>query len=322
MKLLLSPPYFNPVPLNGLDLETELRPLWREYGIELVDDPAEADLELAGQLTAREPERMRLPKHRVAILDGEPPQPEYLLPHYHDVGYAAVYCPANLTAYASDGMAYHAPPLPERPAVVDKPLRVIQLATFRTKPGNANFGQFMVASPNGQGVFAYRLLCVLRAQAGLALRAGYPDAIDIHGHGWPQGVALENSRALAQFLDRRDALCAPYAYDLCWENMEIPHYVSEKFWSPVRMGVLPIYWGAPDFHDKLPSDTIIDARKYLSGTEYDVVQLAYDLVHMDMSEYRRRVSRLLDWYYDLPHDAGHRSALAGARRLGALISKL
>ena len=86
MKLLLSPPFFNPVPLNGVDLETELKPIWREYGIELVDDPAEADLELAGQLTVREPERMRLPKNRVAILDGEPPQPEYLLPHYHDVG--------------------------------------------------------------------------------------------------------------------------------------------------------------------------------------------------------------------------------------------
>jgi hypothetical protein len=320
MNLLVTPPFDSPIPPRFLDLRTELIPILAEHGIRVVTDPARADLELAGQAASLDPARHRLPRNRVVIMDGEPPQPEFLLPFYTGQGWAGVLCPGNLLAYADDGLAHYDPPLPERPKVTERGMRVVQLATFRSRPGNLNEGKFLLVNPNGEGAFAYRILCNLRVQVGLALQALHPETIDLYGRGWPAGTAtVENSRGRLDFLEVRHDIAQRYAFDLCWENMEVPYYVTEKFWSPVRMGVLPIYWGPPEFHNRLPADTLVDARRYLSGSGYDVGALAYDLRNMSFSEYHRRTERLLDWYYDLPRDSHRRSWVAAAHRMARAL---
>jgi hypothetical protein len=85
------------------------------------------------------------------------------------------------------------------------------------------------------------------------------------------------------------------------------------------MGVLPVYWGPPDIHELVPSDSLVDCRSYLHGFTFDVEGLIYDLTHMSFEEYRRRTETLLDWYYSLPVDAHKQSWTKSAHRLGEAL---
>ncbi len=323
MKLLITPPFDSPIAPTMLDPRTELAPILAEYDVEVTDNLVEADLELVGYTAGVDPRRCRLPRQRVVLIDGEPPQPEYLLPHYAQEGYAAILTPANLQVYDQDCMACYEPPLPERPKVTERGGRIVQLATFRRREGNVNFGTHILVSINGRELFSYRVLCNLRVMVGLAIKQSNPELIDLYGRGWPEGTTVvEESRARSDFLEVRHQIASRYAFDLCWENVEIPYWVSEKFWSPVRMGVLPLYWGPSGIHELVPKDTLIDCRSYLHGFDYDVEGLVYDVTHMSFEEYARRTETLLDWYYSLPTDSHKQSWLKSAHRLGATLQQL
>ena len=107
-----------------------LAPMLEEYGIKIVDDPNAADFEVRNGVGLAAPDLPTLPPSRIIVVDGEPPQPEYLLPYYNQHGFAGVVSPANLTACGHDGLSYHRmvhgklPPLKFRP-------KILQLSTFR-----------------------------------------------------------------------------------------------------------------------------------------------------------------------------------------------
>jgi len=139
-------------------------------------------------------------------------------------------------------MAFYEPPLEKRPKRYSDGLmrsygakgKVCQLATYRSKPGNAEGGSALEGKTNGHD-WRFRVLCNLRVQVGLALRGKMPGSVDLYGRGWPIPVK-GNSRNRQDFLELRHEIVKDYAFDLNWENMEIPHYVSEKFWSPRAHG--------------------------------------------------------------------------------------
>jgi hypothetical protein len=325
MKLLITPPFDTPVAPHRLDRNLDLGPILADYGVELVDEPLEADFELLGIGASLDPSLRRLPTDRAILVDGEPPQPDYLLPHFtvEQAAYAALLTPANHLAYAPDGMAFYEPPLPDVPRKREKRVRVIQLATYRSRPGNANDGTHLIVQQEGR-LYCHRVLCNLRAEVGRALQKLDPTLIDICGRGWPPDVIIrENSRGGSDFVARRLALVSDYGFDLCWENMEVPHYVSEKFWSAVRSGVLPIYWGPPEFHARLPADSIVDARGYLlPHGGFDVERLRGDLTDMSEVEYLNRLGRLLDWYESLDHESAYASWVEAAHVLGRRLQTL
>ena len=327
MKLLITPPFDSPIAPAKL-APAELASILGEHGVKVVTDPEAADFELVGTWYLQELSHYHLPCERRIVVDGEPPQPEYLLDHYTKNHWAAVFTPATLDTHDADCMAFYEPPLRKRPKrYSDGWMRscgakgkVCQLATYRSKPGNAEGGSFLGGTTNGHD-WRFRVLCNLRVQVGLALRGKMPGSVDLYGRGWPVEVK-GNTRNRLDFLYIRHEIVKRYAFDLNWENMEIPHYVSEKFWSPVRMGTLPVYWGPPDFHDMLPPDTIVDARKYLRDRGFYVADLARDLANMSFSEWYRRTSNLFDWYYALPRDSAHQSWVKAAHHLGARLAAL
>lgn len=66
--------------------------------------------------------------------------------------------------------------------------------------------------------------------------------LDIYGHGWPSGVAKGDSRS-GDWRSAKFEVLKEYRFNLCMENTDWDHYVSEKIWDSINAGCLPIYKG-------------------------------------------------------------------------------
>jgi len=57
---------------------------------------------------------------------------------------------------------------------------------------------------------------------------------------------------------------ARYKFALCYENMAMPGYVTEKLFDCFFAGTIPVYLGAPDVREYVPDDTFIDMRRFIA----------------------------------------------------------
>lgn len=58
-----------------------------------------------------------------------------------------------------------------------------------------------------------------------------------------------------------------YAFALCFENMAMESYITEKIFDCLYAGTIPIYLGAKDIADLIPEGVYIDFRKFSSWQE-------------------------------------------------------
>ncbi len=56
-----------------------------------------------------------------------------------------------------------------------------------------------------------------------------------------------------------------YRFSLCFENMPMLGYVTEKIFDCFYAGTVPIYLGAPDISDLIPADAYVDMRDFGSN---------------------------------------------------------
>ncbi|XP_076875849.1 GDP-fucose protein O-fucosyltransferase 3 isoform X2 [Brachyhypopomus gauderio] len=49
-------------------------------------------------------------------------------------------------------------------------------------------------------------------------------------------------------------ILAQYKFILAFENAVCDDYITEKLWRPLKLGVVPVYYGAPNIHTWLPSN--------------------------------------------------------------------
>ncbi|XP_066093226.1 alpha-(1,3)-fucosyltransferase 10 isoform X1 [Saccopteryx bilineata] len=49
-------------------------------------------------------------------------------------------------------------------------------------------------------------------------------------------------------------IIAQYKFILAFENAVCDDYITEKFWRPLKLGVVPVYYGSPSIRDWLPSN--------------------------------------------------------------------
>jgi len=72
-----------------------------------------------------------------------------------------------------------------------------------------------------------------------------------------------------------------YRFALCYENIrDEPGYITEKIFDCMRADCVPIYWGASNIIDYIPSDTFIDRRRFATNED-----LENYLVQMSEGEY-------------------------------------
>jgi hypothetical protein len=99
------------------------------------------------------------------------------------------------------------------------------------------------------------------------------DLIQIFGRGWNQTDKLptvwrdrfepyrERLAEAEACADKIEAISA-FRFNLCFENVEYPGYVTEKIIDCFVGGTIPVYWGAPDADEIIPRAAYIDGREY------------------------------------------------------------
>jgi hypothetical protein len=110
----------------------------------------------------------------------------------------------------------------------------------------------------------------IEAMVGLA-RLG---VVDLYGRGWERWWSRE-SAWLPYWQNRRVLLsiyngtCASkhevlsrYTFCLCFENMSMEGYVTEKLFDCLYAGAVPLYLGAKDISSLVTTDAYIDVRNY------------------------------------------------------------
>ena len=62
---------------------------------------------------------------------------------------------------------------------------------------------------------------------------------------------------------KRETL-AGYAFALCFENMVLKGWITEKIFDCFFAGTIPVYLGAPDISEAVPPECFVDARRFES----------------------------------------------------------
>ncbi len=83
----------------------------------------------------------------------------------------------------------------------------------------------------------------------------------------------------------------PYKFSICFENCEVPGWVSEKVYDCLAAGCIPVYLGAPDITSYVPAGCFIDFRKFNSYEELH--KFLVSLPEERLIEYREAIRAFL-----------------------------
>lgn len=158
--------------------------------------------------------------------------------------------------------------------------------------------RIVVINGNHNPASAYRELYSKRIEAMVSLAKF--DSIDLYGRGWKRWWSRD-SMWLPYWLNRRTLMsiykgeCASkyetmqhYTFALCFENMSMKGYITEKIFDCFYAGTIPLYWGATDISDLIPREAYIDVGKYVSFEKmYEEVVLMSEIEIQEMREAAR-----------------------------------
>lgn len=127
------------------------------------------------------------------------------------------------------------------------------------------------------------------------------DGVDLFGRGWERwwGGHARWWPYWRYFISIRSSFrgscsskwptLSQYRFSLCFENMPMSGYVTEKIFDCLYAGTVPVYWGAPDIDTLLPADAFVDMRRFSSYDEmYHFVTTMSDVEWQGMREAGRR----------------------------------
>jgi hypothetical protein len=97
-----------------------------------------------------------------------------------------------------------------------------------------------------------------RERQGIALDGHRRKMLDIYGRGWPEGVAIEESRRSRDRSGKKLSILSNYNFCLCSENTLWDYYITEKFWESIQGNCLPIY------HRNNTIDLDVDPSLYIA----------------------------------------------------------
>jgi hypothetical protein len=99
--------------------------------------------------------------------------------------------------------------------------------------------------------------------------SGFKGDLDLFGFGWRKfqirspfsslywSVKLWMANEIVPKPDRKSDVYRRYDFALCFENMAMSGYITEKIFDALFAKSIPIYWGAPDIADYIPSNCFI-----------------------------------------------------------------
>lgn len=111
----------------------------------------------------------------------------------------------------------------------------------------------------------------------------YENEFDLYGRGWEKRKFKNWKGPIPDKL----AVLQRYRFCICYENMrDVQGYVTEKIFDCFAAGVVPIYWGAQNIGDFVPTDCFLDRRNF-----HDLPSLRRRMVEMREEEYEGYVER-------------------------------
>jgi hypothetical protein len=90
--------------------------------------------------------------------------------------------------------------------------------------------------------------------------------LDVYGNNWDlffKENKLPFNCLKGECVDKKDTI-SKYKFALCFENTRSHGYITEKIIDCFVSNVIPIYFGAPDILDFIPSSAFIDASRFNS----------------------------------------------------------
>ncbi len=96
-----------------------------------------------------------------------------------------------------------------------------------------------------------------------------------------------------------------FRFTLAFENCIFPGYVTEKIFDAMLGGSVPIYLGAPDIEDFVPSGCFIDFRQYKG-----VQEMWEDVSSWSKQEWESTVNRIKDFIYSEQYDVYRQTRVA------------
>ncbi len=85
----------------------------------------------------------------------------------------------------------------------------------------------------------------------------------------------------------KNAVLRKYKFSICYENAVFPGYITEKLFDCLFAGCVPVYLGAPEVTQSIPSQTFVDRRNF-----HDYAELYRYLKNMPASEYEAYLSAI------------------------------
>jgi hypothetical protein len=103
---------------------------------------------------------------------------------------------------------------------------------------------------------------------------------------------LEAARQVYRGVTRSKAeVLGRYRFAICFENMKLHSWVTEKIFDCFFAGTVPIYWGAPDIETYVPAECFIDMRRF-AGYD-DLRRYLWSLGPRDIHRFRERAREFL-----------------------------
>jgi len=84
---------------------------------------------------------------------------------------------------------------------------------------------------------------------------------------WPDPLLVAARKVFKGELESKWETLSEYDFVLCFENNYLPGWLTEKLFDNLRVGTIPIYWGATDIAELVPRDCYIDMRDFAGYPE-------------------------------------------------------
>ena len=129
------------------------------------------------------------------------------------------------------------------------------------------------------------------------------DEFDLFGIGWKNiaygenryiNYILRKSPSFTKFfsrkflsykgsIERKKPILEKYKFSICYENIkDVPGYITEKIFDSFFAGCIPIYLGANNISEYIPSNCFIDKRKFTSYEDlYNYIKNVSDDEYME-----------------------------------------
>lgn len=94
---------------------------------------------------------------------------------------------------------------------------------------------------------------------------------DLYGRDWDRPIPglsrAKHEQVRARYrgiADSKEDVLNAHRFCLCFENTSFPGYITEKIFDCFLAGTIPVYLGAPDIEEYIPSEAFVDTRRFQS----------------------------------------------------------